>query len=85
MSNSCLPSPGKPETAALIGLREISSGNVLSQQRQVSVEALDDFITKAETDIRAHLRASGFPNGELMSMHFMTSSAATAIASSRVQ
>ncbi|MDH4989213.1 MerR family transcriptional regulator [Aminobacter anthyllidis] len=61
---------GEPALTATIGLREVSATKVVSRQRQIGVEGLDDFIAQAETDIRTHLRASGLPDGGLMSVHF---------------
>lgn len=61
---------GEPELAAAISLRELAAGKVVSRQRQIGVEALDDFIAEAETDIRTHLRASGLPDDGLMRVHF---------------
>lgn len=61
---------GEPALTAAIGLREIAASKVVSRQRQVSVEALDDFIARAEADIRAHLRASALPGDGPMSVHY---------------
>lgn len=61
---------GDTALAAAISLREIPAGKVISRQRQVGVQTLDDFIAEAETDIRAHLRATGLADGGLMSVHF---------------
>jgi DNA-binding transcriptional MerR regulator len=61
---------GEPALAAAIGLREMAACKVVSRQRQIGVEALDDFVASAEADIRTHLRASGLPDNGLMSAHF---------------
>lgn len=61
---------GEPALAAAIRLRETPAGKVVARQRQIGVEALDEFITEAEADIRQHLRASGLADGGLMSVHF---------------
>lgn len=61
---------GEPALMATIGLREVPAAKVVSRQRQIGVEGLDDFIAAAEADIRTHLRTSGSACDGLMSVHF---------------
>lgn len=61
---------GDPALAATIGLRETAASKVVFRQRQIGVEAVDDFIASAQADIRAHLRASALPSEGPMSVHY---------------
>ncbi|ADB50825.1 MerR family transcriptional regulator [Conexibacter woesei] len=61
---------GEPDLTAAVGVRDVAACKVVYQQRHVSVEQLEDVTLAAETEIRAHLRASGLPGDGPMSVHF---------------
>ncbi len=53
-----------------VRLREVAPVKLLCRSRQVNTHALPDLIRCAQSDIRAHLRASGVPDDGAMRVHF---------------
>lgn len=52
-----------------IALRDVAATKIISRQRLVTVTDLDAYMAEAETDIRAHLAASGLNHEGPMSVH----------------
>jgi DNA-binding transcriptional MerR regulator len=63
--------PVDAELADAIDLREVPATKVMCRVRRIDSTALAGYVSTAERDIRAHLRASGLPGGgtKLVSFH----------------
>ncbi|MGO4831007.1 MerR family transcriptional regulator [Rhizobiaceae sp. 2RAB30] len=60
----------EPGLTPAVGLRDVPSSKIAFLQSHIRLEALDDFMHKAEAEIRAHLRAAGVACERPMTVHF---------------
>lgn len=58
------------ELIGAVATRATPATKMIYRQRHVEVEALDAFMTEAEADIRAHLKANGIPHDGRMCVLF---------------
>lgn len=55
---------------AAISIRDVPACKLICCQRQLTIEALDPFVTEAEMEIRGYLGRSGIANDGVMTVHF---------------
>lgn len=60
----------EPSLVELVSLREAPEAKLLSRQRILYTDTLDEFIAESEADLRGHLRASGLPGDGPMRVYF---------------
>jgi len=61
---------GEPELMAEIRLRTVSASKIVYRQQAVTVDGLDDFLARADADIRAHLRDGGRRTASPLRLYF---------------
>lgn len=59
-----------PELTAKIRLRGVAASKIVYRQEAVTLAGLDDFLNRAEADIRAHLRDSGVGIATSLRLYF---------------
>lgn len=61
---------GEPELIAEIRLRTVQASKIVYRQQAVTVDGLDEFLARADADIRAHLRDGGLRTAAPLRLHF---------------